>query len=316
MNEQGLVSVNARVDSTVSGISYNLSEINDIDAAMSLLADTVSGSDSRVDSMEIAVAGHTANINNNTQSIVNLNAVIGSSSQSTTKDQYGYATDAETIIVGYLWPAIPPRLNLNYSHGLTVVNPVTIAQELVYGHSGVVETATEDEYQFTVNAAILEYAAPTVVTLNWQPADVIVEFPAGDSTGTVESTDTDCTNDCMGLRVKGTIGVVNTVIGGVSGRMYAQIAIDTVTDPEWITIDHVYAYFSNAEGVWVERNFDIQLALPQGPHKYRFRGLLVMEYAPDDARELTGAIHIDTVTESGSGLILSNDLQIKWAIEE
>lgn len=310
-------SLSGQIASTLASTVQNAADIEDIDDATMILADSVNDSSDKVDNMEITVASNVALLANHTDHINNLNALLGGVGSSTDKRLTGYATNGETVTLDFLWEYRAPTVSLINSHGVSVVNPVTATQEIIYGHAGIIETANAYEYKFTISAAILEYAAPTVNVLTWQPADILAIFPPGTEAASTLSTEETTTGACMGLRIQCTLGLVNTVEAGVSANIYAQIAIDTPSgdDPVWINIAELYALFNEADGTWVDKTFDIQLALPQAVHTYQFRGLIVTDYAPFDTLELTGAIHVSKVTESGTGTILSNGLQIKWSAE-
>ncbi|MCK5915361.1 MAG: hypothetical protein KAG92_04410 [Deltaproteobacteria bacterium] len=302
------------INATVSALN---TEINDVDAALMLLADTVNDSSSSVDTLELDVAANQGLLQAHSENLNTINAMLGTANGIGSNNQYGYVGDAETILIGTLWPVDPPKIRLQYSQGMTVFLPSVVPQEMVYGHEGLFPTANDDEYEFTVNAALLEAATHTVITLDWDPGFIDTTDPLGTEVPTALSPVTTTTNDCMGLRIKGIIGLENTVEAGVGGTMLAQVAIDTPSgdDPIWITIAKLEQMFNDVDTGWVEKPFDIQLAYPQDEHTYQFRGLVFTTYAPVSTRKLTGAIFIGKVTESGSGAILSNDLQIEWSAE-
>lgn len=312
-------SVNNRLDTQATTIAVNTQEIADVDTALMTLANFVNANSSAAENTEIALLAQQNALDTAVDQIIGMQTAMGLAGEATDTTQEGYATHQETILLHNLWEKNKPTIDLNYSHGTTFVSSgAAVDQEVLYGYEGLMETALEDEYQFTVNAAILEKAAPTVIALAWEP-DVIAGLgPDNTETATDLSSVTTTTADCMGLRIKGIVGLNDTVIGGVSGRMYAQMAIDTPTgvDPVWITISEIYVLFNNIGPDWVESRFDKQFVFPQGEHTYQFRGLFVMDYAPVTNAELNAAITILSVTESGTGAILSNDLQIKWSAKD
>ena len=232
--------------------------------------------------------------------------------------QEGYAEHDDVITLNQEWTGKPPKIGLLLSHGRLLKRILTTSsigdtsfehitipnQEAVYGHSGFTGGDT-----FTVKAAILEYVAPIDQILNWTPSNVIA-LPV---TNTESSGITNTSVNCMGLRIKGTLGLASTATPEVAGSMYAQMSIDS---GPWITIATFSHRFVEADPVPVTMDFDVMLAYSQAAHSYRFRGQAIKDSGDDSTRELTGSITIDKVTESGSGTILSNDLTIKWSVKE
>jgi hypothetical protein len=235
------------------------------------------------------------------------------------KAQSGYATHDDTITLDHDWSGYPPVIDLNPSYGSTVglvmtqvgIDPDSIIyvdtrdQELVYGHSGVV-----NDNQFTVKAAIVERIAPTIIALAWGPAGI---------TGpplTVESTLSPITNttvDCMGLRIQGSLSL-STLLGyEVSGAMSLQVSVDSGV---WVDVARKYWHFAANNPDAINEQFDVVMAYDHGPHSYQFRGRLVTDSDDELNRELTGLVIVDTVTEFGAGSVITNDLQIKWTSKE
>lgn len=303
----------AQISVLSSSQDQNILDIEDNTGAVASLASTVSTNSSLYENLAIEVSSQTTAISTNTSDVANINSILGIVGTSTNKDQSGYATDGDIILLDFTWPSRTPLIDLIHSHGLVIKNPVTVDQEIVYGHTGIILTANPDEFQFTVKAALLEYAAPTDVILNWTPANITAAYPPGTATETALSSITNTTLNCMGFRVKGTIGLSNIAAAGVSGTMYAQMSVD---GGSWFNIAELFKLFDTNDGVWTELNFDVLLAYGQAAHTYQFRGQVIIDLAEDATRELTGALHIDNIVESGSGTILSNNLQIKWSAKE
>jgi hypothetical protein len=311
-------SVDSRISNNTAGVAHALEEVSDVDDALLLMAQDVTDNSQHVNDMVITVQSNTDQIQSNTESIRAINASLGNATSSTSRKQEGFAIDGDIIHINYEWTVNRPVFHLYPSHGVSVVNPVTVDQELIFGHTGLVPDVDDYKYMFGIHAAICEYAAPTVVALDWRPTNPIGIYPPGTEVPSDTSTITTTTNNCIGLRVKGELGLYNDAAAGVGGYIYAQIAVDTPTGgtPEWINIAELYAYFPGDDEDWVESSFDVQLAYTQAQHTYQFRALIVTNYAGDNTRELTGAIHIDTVTESGSGTVLSTAPIIKWQVED
>ena len=243
-----------------------------------------------------------------------ITAVLAASADAGRKTQGGYATHDETIVLGGSWLIRPPKIELAYAQGAVcktvkktingIVRVTVPNQEIVYGHSGLV-----NGNQFTVKAAILVYDPKTLVPVNWQ-SETVTAQPTGVS---VASPVTNTTKACMGLEVKGTLTLESTAVPGVSGTIYAQINVDGY----WSTIaEFSHRFGTNDNGVPVTRDFSAIMAYDQDPHVYKFRAYIVEEASDDVPSELTGSISISTVAESGSGEVLSNDLQIKWSAKE
>lgn len=236
-----------------------------------------------------------------------------------TKEQSGYGSHDDVIVLNHDWSGHPPMIELmlaqgpmiNIIHTQVGIDPDCITyveipqQEIIYGHTGVVTDNT-----FTIKAAILEKAVPVLKTINWTAADI---------TGppltvlTTESPVTNTTNACMGLRIKGVLGLSNNTVHAVAGAMYAQMSVDA--EP-WVSIAVIHWNFDDNDGGIVSEKFDVIMAYNQSAHSYKFRGYLVVDSDDEPNRQLTGSISIDTVTESGSGTILSNDLLLKWSSKE
>ena len=235
------------------------------------------------------------------------------------KDQHGYASHNELITLNHSWAGYPPIIELSIAPGSFMhvihtqvgVDPNCITyveipkQEAVYGHSGVV-----NNNQFIIKAAILEKTDPITKSLNWVPP--AIKGPPL-TILTEESLTTNTTIGCMGLRIKGKIGLTNELVYEVSGAMYAQVSVD---DGPWVNIAVLHWHFKENNSGLIEEKFDEIFVYDHMNHHYKFRGRLVTNSSDEVNRELTGHIHIDTVTEFGSGEVLSNDLLIKWASKE
>jgi len=323
------ISTRNQVNGLQAQITDNANEIADVDDALMALGNSSGGYDDRIDAVELSNLSQGSELDSHAQSIDDLYTALGFSSSVLDKSQSGYATGTETVLIDFNWNDKLPKLTLSPSHGVitvtptsTTVSPNEVHQEFVYGH-GLVQphdTGNVDDrrYKFTSIAAILEKAAPTVVALAWVPAHVTAPYPVGTAIYTTESPLTTTTNDCICLRIKGVIGLANLDVDGVSGIINAQICIDTPSGDAdvWENIAELSYLFNDSNGTWVEKTFDIMLAYPKGEHSYKFRGLLTIDYAPDDTRVITGAIGISEVIESGSGDILSEDVTLKWDIKE
>jgi len=236
-----------------------------------------------------------------------------------TKDQHGYATHNELITLNHYWAGYPPIIELSIAPGSFMhvihtqvgIDPDCITyveipkQEAIYGHSGVI-----NGHQFMIRAAILEKADPNTKFLNWVPP--VIKGPPL-TVLTAESTVTNTTVNCMGLRIKGKVGLTNNLAYEVSGAMYAQMSVD---NGPWVNIAVLHWHFKENNSEYIEEKFDEILVYNHTNHHYKFRGRLVTNPSDEVNRELTGHIHIDTVTEFGSGEVLSNDLLIKWASKE
>jgi len=250
-----------------------------------------------------------------------LNTLLGyiPVAKANSKEQEGFATHNDIITLSHDWSGYPPKIELSLAFGsiINVVNtqvgvdPTCITyfevpqQEILFGHSGIV-----NDNQFTIKAAILEKSSPVINTLNWSPAD-IVGPPL--TAITTESPLTNTTVDCVGFRVKGTLGVSNNLSYSVDGTMFAQVSIDS---NNWVNLARFrWRFEDNDTGIKTE-NFDSFIMVDQTAHDYKFRGYLILESDDELNRELTGSIHIDTVAEVGSGTILSNDVQLKWRAKE
>ena len=244
----------------------------------------------------------------------NITAVLAASADAGRKTQGGYATHNETIVLGGSWLVRPPKIELAYAQGALcktikktvngIVRVIVPNQEIVYGHSGLV-----NGNQFTVKAAILVYDPKMLVPVSWQ-SETIVAQPTGVS---IASPVVNTTKACMGLEVRGAMTLESTAVPGVSGTIYAQINVDGY----WATIaEFSHRFDANDNGVPVTREFSAITAYDQNPHVYKFRAYIVEEASDDVSSELTGSISISTVAESGSGEVLSNDLQIKWSAKE
>ena len=236
-----------------------------------------------------------------------------------TKEQSGYASHNETVVLSHAWLEYPPVIELSLAPGSRVhvqytpvgedpdcITYVEIpAQELIYGHSGVINNS-----QFTVKAAILEKADPTVKTLNWSSTPMVGPPLTALSD---ESATQDTAAACMGLRIKGTLSLNNALAYPVIGTVYAQMSVD---DGDWVNIAAFhYNFKENLPGTFTE-NFDVMLAYDQTAHTYKFRGCLITQSSDVPQREVTGTLHISTVTEFGSGTVLSHDPLIQWASKE
>lgn len=232
-----------------------------------------------------------------------------------TKNQTGYATHNDTIVLSHDWSGYPPQIDLELSQGVMTgitnsdVDGITYVeipdQEIIFGHTGIV-----NDKQFTVKAAILEKSDPVVVPLAWSPANIV--GPPITALTTI-SPSTNTTYNCMGLRVKGTLGLMNSDPYEVAGTMYAQLRVDGGT---WVSIAAFHWHFAEQDSGSLTEDFDVIMAYDQGAHTYEFRGYLVTDSGDEASRQLTGSIQIATVGEIGSGTILSNDLQLKWSAKE
>ncbi|RLB94165.1 MAG: hypothetical protein DRH26_02020 [Deltaproteobacteria bacterium] len=256
------------------------------------------------------ISDNTDLINNNAMAVAGINTELLLQSETADKNQSGLATHGDEILLDFTWLDRLPLIDLAHSHGLTMqtvgadageITYITIpTQEIVYGHSGLLPGAAPDTYKFIVSAALLEYVSPEIIAVNW--TSDLITAPAVTITPTSSVIYT--TSDCMGFRIKGSMTLQNTGAVAVSGSMHVQISVDGAP---WTDIASFYQRFDSSEVLLVEKHFDILLAYDQSDHSYQFRGELLSDI------ELTGGVVIDTVIESGSGSILSNDLQIKWA---
>jgi hypothetical protein len=121
------------------------------------------------------------------------------------------------------------------------------------------------------------------------------------------------TIDCIGFRITGTLTLTNSLAYDVDGTMFAQISIDSGA---WVNIARLrWNFIDGATGVITE-NFDSFIMSDPSSHTYKFRGQLLVESDEEPNRELTGSIHIYTVTETGTGSLLSNGPKLKWRSKE
>ena len=236
-----------------------------------------------------------------------------------TKEQNGYATHNQTVALNHSWLDYPPNIEMQPAPGTQMyvkhthvgVAPDCITyveipqQELIYGHSGIV-----NQQEFTVKAAILEKAAPVVKTLAWAPAPIAGPPLIGLTT---ESPSTTTTVDCMGLRIQGSITLQNERAFAVVGALYVQMQIDTAP---WVNLAVLHYNFKENLQTAVSEAFDAILVFDQTAHTYKFRGRLVVESDENPERQLLGSLSVNTVTEFGSGAILSHDPLIQWASKE
>jgi hypothetical protein len=235
------------------------------------------------------------------------------------KNQEGYGKHNDVITLDHDWSGYPPIISVELAPGeQTAIIQTQVGtepdcytfidipqQEILYGHTGIV-----DDNQFTLKAAILTKSDPTVMTLDWSPTSIIGP-PITNLT--TESSVITTTLDCMGLKVNGTITLVNSLAYDVDGTMFVQMSID---NGDWINIARLRWNFTDgATGVIIE-NFDSFIMRDQSSHTYKFRGQLLVESSTEVNRKLTGSIHIDTVTEIGAGSLLSNDPKLKWKSKE
>jgi len=233
------------------------------------------------------------------------------------KNQYGYASHNDTVTLNNNWVGYFPDVVLGFGYGETFSVTKTIVgeepdcveyreihdQECIFGHSGLLNNQS-----FTIKAAILTKAPHTLFDISWVPATISGVV----ANQTTESSVYQATN-CMGLRVKGTVGLVNPREYDVSGIMLVQISVD---DGSWRNIAGLRWSFKANENLAVEEDFDVLLAYDQDDHNYKFRGYLIVDSDEEPNRLLTGFLNVDTVTQVGSGTILSNDLVIKWTSKE
>ena len=231
------------------------------------------------------------------------------------RSQEGYAAHNDVVILDRDWAGRLPRIALDVFGGTlqhrveTIVGGITYVefppQEIFYGHSGF----TNGD-RFTVKAAILEKVAPVVVNLNWTPAPVVGP-PV--TALTVNSVVTNTTLTCMGLRIQGLLSLARTAAYAVAGTMQAQILVD---GGSWVTFAEIHWDFAATGNGTCSEKFDVMLAYDQAQHSYQFRGRMVVDSDEEINRQLTGSIQIFTVTEIGSGSVLSNDLLLKWACKD
>jgi len=236
-----------------------------------------------------------------------------------TKEQFGYATHNDMIVLSHSWTGYPPVIELQLAPGSMTHVTFTPAgpdpddivyvevpqQEIVFGHTGVINHG-----QFTIKAAILEKSEPTVKSIDWFPA-AVTGPPLLALTAVSENFYT--TRACMGLRIKGSVTVTNQKEFAVSGTMYAQMSVDA---GPWVDIATLHHNFKAMKTGNVTEAFDTILAYDRAQHTYKFRGKLVTQSGEEIEREILGSIQIHSVTEFGSGTVLSNDLLIKWASKE
>ena len=231
------------------------------------------------------------------------------------RSQAGIGTHDDTITLDFPWADKVPIIDLTVAPGRSTTQKVTTVvdidyvqipeQEMIFGHTGIVV-----DNQFTIKAAILEYAAPTDVVVNWSPADIVCPPATALSTESIEH---NTAVNCMGFRVTGSIGLASTASPAVAGAMYLQMQVD---GGAWVTVTQLWRSFDVDDATPVSVNFDEFIVADQAAHTYKFRGYLVIDPDADATRELTGSITVDTVAESGSGTILSNDLLVKWSAKE
>lgn len=236
-----------------------------------------------------------------------------------TKEQNGYASHNETVTLNHSWLEYPPNIEMQPAPGTQMyvkhthvgIEPDCITyveipqQELIYGHSGIV-----NQQEFTVKAAILEKTVPIVKTLDWAPAVVTGPPLIG---LTAESPLTTTTAACMGLRIRGSITLQNERVHAVVGALYVQMQIDTAP---WVNLAVLHYNFKENLQSAVSEAFDVILVFDQTMHAYKFRGRLVVESDENPDRLLSGSLSVNTVTEFGSGTILSHDPLIQWASKE
>jgi len=299
-------------------ITSNANEISDVDDALMTLGNSSGDYDDRMDAIELNDLSQNSQLDSHTLNIQELYSAIGSGGHMIDKSQTGYATGTADVILDFNWEFRAPTISLQYYGGPV---PAT-GQELIFGHNLLKEYDTgvpeDHKLQFNIVSAIVETAIPTVVALAWEPTAIAADYPVGNVMLTTESPLTTTTNDCIGLRIKGSLGLSNTEAEGVGGTMTMQMCIDTPNGGTdlWEDIAELKSSFNAADGTWVEKTFDIMLAYPQAEHAYKFRGLLSIDFASDDTRSINGAIRIEEVIESGSGTIISEDATIKWDIKE
>lgn len=236
-----------------------------------------------------------------------------------TKEQNGYASHNETVSLNHNWLEYPPNIEMQPAPGTQMyvkhthvgIEPDCITyveipqQELIYGHSGIV-----NQQEFTVKAAILEKAAPIVRTLDWTPASITGPPLIGVTT---ESPAITTSVACMGLRIRGGMTLQNGNAYAVTGALFVQMQIDSAP---WVNLAVLHYNFKENLQSTVSEAFDTILVFDQTAHTYKFRGRLVVESDENSGRLLSGSLSVNTVTEFGSGTILSHDPLIQWASKE
>lgn len=235
------------------------------------------------------------------------------------KAQEGYASHNDLVILDHDWFGRPPKISLELSHGQLMKTTQTVVgidpdcityvevpeQEIIYGHTGFMLGN-----QFTVKAAIVGKEGHVTIPIDWAP-DSITGPPVTNLTTLSPVFMT--SEACIGMRIQGSLTVANTAAYEVSGTMYAQMSVD---GGPWVDIAGLSWTFGADEATPVTEKFDTLVAYDQVQHTYQFRGRLVTDSNEEINRDLTGSIQVDTLTESGSGPVLSNALQLKWSCKE
>lgn len=237
------------------------------------------------------------------------------------RNQSGYGKPTNQIVLDDPWADRVPTIEVVPASGRTVVTSQTqvgvdpdcvtyfdlLDHEIIFGHSGV-----HSGNRFYLNGAILSYAAPTEgIPILYDSTSAI--GPPSLSVITDESPLFNTVADCMGIRAQGILSLQSTASPKVKGTIHLQVSVDA---GDWVTMAQFYGAFDADDNGIRNRSYDEMLVFPQGPHSYKFRGLLIVESGEDETRRLTASVGVTMVDESGSGSIISNDIRLRWSAKE
>lgn len=306
-----------------ASLAANLVEIAAIDDALMAMASQVAVIAQGIIEIRALAQQNAVNIETNTFNIADnveriaanrtdINALL-LDQHSHGLAQEGYSEHNETVLLDFSWENQSPVVKVRPEGGVSFVAQGTPTnQEIICGHGGA-RPLGGGQYDFRITALLLVAATRTVINLAWTTPSVSVTTPSGSVVLTGESVVTTTTVNCCGLHIEGNLQLGNNSAAGVSGSILLQMKID---GGEWTLVDQFYRLLEDTPGVWQNKSISVFRAVPQGEHTYQFRGMLISDYAPDGTRILNGIVVVDNVTESGSGLILSEDVKAKWTAEE
>ncbi len=304
---------NGRINSNATGISANVESISALSASMNNVALGVSENAAAISQQETVLLAHSNYIEENTRNISGIYELLGVEATSAVITQEGYGSDQDEITLEGEWLKGPPDLEVMFSHGYTVEGSNSSDQEVVCGYGGLIIIPGTNQYKFILTTGLYEAAPVNDVPINFYPPTVSAAFPQGTIVYTNESAVFTSPSPFSLLRVGGSLNLANNGPGGVSGDFTMQVSIDGA---DWIDVSSMFAYFGEPSASGINSIIDKIFTFPQAVHSYKFRGKLVLLYAPYDDRVLEGSMAVSVVTESGTGTKLSGNVFAKWHAKE
>jgi hypothetical protein len=309
--ESTIASNSSRISNNASSITDNENSIREVHFILDGLSDRIGANTDAIELLHSDFNGYKSIIDKNTQDISDIFNII--SGEIAGIYQEGIGTDAEEIVLDFLWTGGKPYVDVTFAYGSSYVSTGGPEQEIICGHSGIFATANANEYKFTLFTGLYDLGTITDNAMNFTPPEVTANPPEGTVVYTDESVEQTTAAASAMLRIKGKINIANSGPAGSAGQITLQINVDNT---EWVDIDTLFMYFSSTDTVGVDKVIDKVFTFGQTSHTYKLRGKLLLRTAPYANMLVNGSIVVDSVIESGTGAKLSSNVFATWIAKD